>query len=199
MLNDPCYTTDITGVTLMDDITYATKLWQGDLEALTRHPNADLVIANNTHAKIVDIGKTDPYFTPELEAVKRCETKYILWYSADVIPPETDWISEAIPLLEKYPIVTCLWEDNPDTEWLTETDFGWENYFFSDQCYIAKTKTMKETNYDLDHPIKLKYPKHGGNSFERRIAQWLAYNQTPMAVLKNHQYRHITQAEKSRY
>lgn len=178
-------------------ITYATKVWQGDLEALTRHPNADLVIANNTHAKIIDIGQTDdPYFQPELEAVWKCQTPYILWYSADVIPPETDWVSEALPLLEKYPIVTCSWAEAPETPYMTPTDFGWENYHFSDQCYIAKTETMRSIDYNIDNPIKASYPKHGGNSFERRVAQWLAHNKTPLAVLKNHQYHHIPTEQK---
>lgn len=181
----------------MRNITYATKLWQGTLDSLQRHPNADLVITNNTHARIVDIGETaDPYFTPEMKAINQCRTDYFLWYSGDVIPPTTDWVSEALPLLDKYPIVTCLWEDNPDTTWLTPTDFGWENYHFSDQCFIAKTEYLRSIDYEADHPIKEHYPAHGGNSFERRVAQWLAQQQTPMAVLKNHQYKHIPKEQR---
>lgn len=180
-------------------ITYATKLWQGDLEALVRHPKADVVYANNTHAKIIDLGRVDsPYYTPELEAVKRCKTKYLLWYSADVIPPETDWVPEALYLLETYPIVTCRWnnldaeEQNP----VDITNFGWTTFHFSDQCFVAKADYMKNIDYATEHPIAEDYPEHGGNSFERRVGQWLANQGTPLAVLGNHQYRHINSKEK---
>lgn len=181
----------------MAEITYATKVWKGEfIDALIRHPEADLIIANNLGKRIVDIGETEqPYYRPELEAVRQCKTKYLVWYAGDVVPPDTDWISEAIPLLEKYPIVTCKWNffDPGD---MTETDFGWETYYFSDQCFIAKSDYMKNINYNVTHPVAERYPAHGGNSFERRVAQWLAHKQTPLAVLKNHSYRHLTTEEK---
>lgn len=176
-------------------ITYATKIWQGDLDGLARHPQADLVIANNTHAKIVDIGKTDPYFTPEMEAVARCKTKYLLWYSGDVIPPETDWVREALQHLEKYPIVTCM-ESRAEVPDAVEVDGGYESYIFSDQCFIADSKFLKELDYETVHPISQIYPQHGGNSFERRVAQYLAANQIPLLILTNHIYHHITKEEK---
>lgn len=190
---------------MSDDITYCTKVWGGELiEGLTRHQDADLVIGNNLGFKFVDMGQiSDFYFLPELEAVLQCPTKYMLWYSGDVEPPITDWVSEAIPLLEDYPIVSCSWDNTPKDRAIDlfnairETEFGWETYYFSDQCYIAKTSTMRDIDYKIDHPIKQIYPKHGGNSFERRVAQWLAHNQTPMAVLSNHRYRHISAQEKS--
>lgn len=183
----------------MKDVTYSTKLWQGDLDALARHPKADLVITNNTHAKIVDMGKTDaPYFAPEMEAVKRCKTKYFLWYSADVIPPETDWVTEALFLLETYPIVTCRWDGlAPEQQaYVDITDFGWTTFHFSDQCFVTKTDYIKNIDYETKHPIAEDYPKHGGNSFERRVAQYLANQGTPSAVLGNHQYKHILKDEK---
>lgn len=184
----------------MIDITYATKVWQGDLEAFSRHPNADVIIANNMKVRIIDIGKTDsPYLDPEMEAVKRCKTKYLLWYSGDVIPPETDWIAEAIHYLEKYPIITCRWDDlEPEQQsYVDITDFGWTTFHFSDQCFIAKSDYMKSIDYETEHPIAKDYPKHGGNSFERRVAQYLANQGTPSAVLQNHRYRHITIEEKT--
>lgn len=186
----------------MKKITYATKVWSGEwLSGLNRHPGADLIIGNNLGKRFIDIGDTgDFYFKPEFEAVMNCKTEYILWYSCDVDPPRTDWLTEALPLLEKYAIVTCRW-DNVDIrlheeDMVERTDFGWTTYLFSDQCYLAKTKTMQEMDYDVEHEIKDKYPEHGGNSFERRVGQWLAHNEKPMAVLDGHFYRHIDQREK---
>lgn len=173
----------------MDEVTYATKVYDKEfVQVLERHRGADLIIANNLKKRIIDIGETeDKYYLPELEAVKQCKTKYILWYAGDVIPPETDWVSEAIPLLEEYPIVTCSWDNDPP-----ET-----TYLFSDQCYIAKAEYMRSIDYNVNHEIKTQYPEHGGNSFERRVAQWLSKQGTPMKVLKGHRFRHIDSREKS--
>lgn len=182
-------------------ITYATKAWKGDLrEVLERHP-ADLVIGNNLGFRFVDIGETDDfYYLPELEAVKRTKTDYILWYAGDVKPPTTDWVKDALPLLDHYPIVTCRsFGDNIDIHSLKgvkHTDWGWETYHFSDQCYLARTAYMVNINYNIPHPIAKDYPEHGGNSFERRVAQYLAANKTPLAVLKNHRYEHIDRRDK---
>lgn len=191
----------------MNEITYMTKLWQGDLDALKRHSQADVIIVNNLKPKLVQIGNTDdPYFEPEMKAVKACKTKYILWYSADVVPPNTDWVTEALPLLDEYPIVSPFWEDNyedyvrmakaQDRGLFDETGFGFADQFFSDQAYIALASVMKKVDYTIDHPIKRWYPEHGGNSFERRVAQWLAHSNQKRAVLRNHRYRHITKEHK---
>lgn len=180
----------------MQNVTYATKVWRGEfVQVLDRHRGVNLIIANNLGKRIVDIGAIDDkYYLPELEAVKQCDTEYILWYAGDVIPPTTDWVKDALPLLDDYPIVTCRWDDvEPDKD---RTDFGWTTYLFSDQCYIARAEYMRNIDYETDHPIKKEYPQHGGNSFERRVAQWLASQGTPMAVLTNHRYQHIDSRSK---
>lgn len=179
----------------MDEVTYSTKTWGGEfLEALNRHPDANLIIGNNLGRRFVDIGDTsDYYYLPELEAVKQCTTKYILWYSGDVVPPETDWVSEALPLLETYPIVSCMESLSVFPEGIEE---NFETYYFSDQCYISKTDYMRSIDYEANHGIASEYPVHGGNSFERRVAQYLARCGTPVLVLAKHRYRHIRSEEK---
>lgn len=193
------------------DILYATKAWRGEWpHALTRHPKAQLIIANNLDVKFVDIGQTDqPYYEPELRAIKEAKkmgAEYILWYASDVIPPEGDWVSEALPLLEKYPIVSPFWEDNY-TDYVrmshqqarghfVETDWGFEDWFFSDQAYLAKVSTMLKIDYDCHHDIAKYYPRHGGDSFEKRVAQWLASTEQSRAVLKGFKYHHISRENK---
>lgn len=186
----------------MDEVTYSTKVWGGEwLSTLNRHKDAQLIIGNNLDRKFIDMGKvSDIYHLPELKAVKECKTKYILWYSGDVYPPNTNWILDAIPLLEKYQIATCRWERGNlkyHKEHIEEvTDFGWTTFLFSDQCYIARTEFMQQIDYNTVHPIAEFYPEHGGNSFERRVAQYLAKTKTPMAVLDNHFYTHINSEDK---
>lgn len=198
----------------MNLILYATKCWGGDIaNVFGYHPKPDLVIANNLGFKLVNMGNTkQPYYAPERRAITEADkmgAEYILWYASDVTAPENDWISEAIQLLEKYPIVSPFWEANYGDYVLTakressvnnggfeETDFGFEDHFFSDQAYIAKVRVMKRINYNIDHPIKQYYPAHGGNSFECRVAQWLASTSQKRAVLRDYRYKHTTRDEK---
>lgn len=193
----------------MKDITYCTKTWRGEFgDFLGYHPKVDLVIGNNLGFKFHDMGDTaDHYYLPELEAVKQCKTKYILWYAADVTPPKGNWVKEALPLLKKYPIVSPFWTENYSSyadyarreakAGFEETDFGFADHAFSDQAYVAETKTMRDIDYDCDHSIKSLYPIHGGNSFECRVAQWLATTGKKRAVLSGFQYRHTTAEEKN--
>lgn len=186
----------------LQQITYATKVWGGEFkDVLERHPEANLIIANNLGKRVVDIGDTDnPYFEPELEAVHQAETKYILWYAGDVIPPDKSWLEAALPLLDQYPIVTCRgFGDNIDPmqqEHVKFTNFGWLTQHFSDQCYLSTAEFMRQIDYYTDHPIAKAYPKHGGNSFERRVAQYLANNDLWVACLKDYRYRHLDRREK---
>lgn len=179
----------------LPEVTYATKCYNKDyLNVLDRHREAELVIGNNLGFRFVDIGDTgEPYYIPEVAAIKHCDTKYILWYAGDVVPPQTDWVHEAIPLLEEYPIITCL---ESIARAPKHTDGNFETFHFSDQCYIAKTEFMRQIDYNLEDPIANDYPFHGGNSFERRVAQYLKVKGTPLLCLTNHRYRHIRSEEK---
>lgn len=193
-------------------ILYCTKTWGGDIDKVfSYHPKPDLVIGNNLGFAFVDMGDTDgPYYRPEKRAI--CEAywrkyDYILWYASDVKPPEGDWITPALELLKDYPIVSPFWTEDFEAYALysvqrgslggfKKTDFGFEDHFFSDHAYLAKVETMVNIDYHLDHPIKSHYPQHGGNSFECRVAQWLATTGQKRAVLKDFKYRHTTDEEK---
>lgn len=193
----------------MKKILYATKTWRGEFNSvLGYHPKADLIIGNNLGFRFVDIGKTkDPYYAPEFEAVRQAGGyEYILWYASDVVPPRGDWIKPALKLLENYPIVSPFWSEDYSAyvdlakreakAGFEETEFGFVDHAFSDHAYIAKVRTMWNIDYNVDHPIKDLFPEHGGNSFERRVSQWLAATQQKRAVLKGYQYRHTPRDEK---
>lgn len=203
----------------MKDITYATKCWAGDWDRIfTYHPDADIVYGNNMEPeqieqakknygkKFVYIGETDaPYYYPERYAVDHTKTKYILWYAGDVVPPYDDWLRPALLLLESYPIVSPYWGGNwaeyvqgskREENGFEETDWGCLTHFFSDQAYVAKTKTMQGIDYNVQHEIGGKYPAHGGESFEKRVAMWLAATGNKRATLREYTYRHTPREHK---
>lgn len=193
-------------------IIYATKVWKGELKDVWGyHPDPDLVIGSNLGFDFVDMGDTsDPYHAPERRAIieaKKRKATHILWYASDVRPPEGDWVTPALKLLKKYPIVSTFWGTEDFNYYASTaqresgtgfelTDFGFEDHLFSDQAYLAKIDTMINIDYEIDHPIKRRYPPHGGNSFECRVAQWLATTGKKRAVLKDFRYRHTTKEEK---
>lgn len=190
-------------------IFYATKAWNDLRDVVKRHKKADLTILNNLGDKYLYMETGDVYYEPELRAVQEAHArgaKYILWYAGDVIPPERDWTKEAIKLLDKYPIVSPR-QNEPYREYvsmakaqgypqLEETDFGFTTVLFSDHAYMAKTSTMNAIDYDSDNQIKDYYPNHGGNSFERRVAQWLANTNQRVAVLRDYTFHHIPKEDK---
>jgi len=105
-----------------------------------------------------------------------------------------------LKLLDEYPIVTGdhlgAVPMRPADEYTKLTAFGWATQAFSDQCYFSTTKFMKAIDYDTTHPIAQEYPAHGGNSFERRVAQYLANNNLWVAALEGYHYQHIDRGDK---
>lgn len=194
-------------------ILYSTKTYGQDIDKVfDYHRKPDLVIGNNLGFDFVDMGPTNhPYYHPELRAVYEANRRgatHILWFAGDVQPQfdRKDFEKAALPLLKEYPIVRPFWvESYGDYVALAErekrggfkqTDFGFETEVFSDHAYLAEIKTMLNIDYETVHDIRDLYPQHGGNSFERRVGQWLAANNKKSAVMKDFQYRHTTENEK---
>lgn len=189
-------------------IFYATKAWN-DLRDVVKRHDADLTILNNLGDKYLYLNTGDVYYEPEKRAVQEASARgyeYILWYAGDVIPPKKNWTKYAVELLDYYPIVSPF-QNEPYREYvemakaqgypkLEETDFGFTTVLFSDHAYISKVSTMESIDYNIDNSIKDYYPQHGGNSFERRVAQWLADTDKRVAVLKDYKFYHIPKEEK---
>jgi len=190
-------------------IFYATKAWNDLKDVVRRHPKANFTILNNLGDEYLYLETGDVYYEPELRAVREASARgyeYILWYAGDVVPPKKDWTKQAIKLLDKYPIVSPF-QNELFREYvemakaqgypkLEETKFGFTTVLFSDHAYMAKTSVMNQVDYELDDPIKDHYPKHGGNSFERRVAQWLSKTDQRVAVLKDYTFYHIPSEDK---
>lgn len=192
---------------------YATKTWAGDFkEVLNYHARPDLVIGNNLGFEFVDMGNTThPYYHPEYRALVEADRRgatHILWFASDA-QPQFDvevFKSVALPLLKDYPIVRPFWSEpyasyvdmaeRDNRGGFRQTEFGFETEIFSDHAYLAKVKTMLEIDYETVHDIRQYYPQHGGNSFECRVAQWLATKGKKSAVLKDFSYKHTTKDEK---
>lgn len=150
-----------------------------------------------------------PYTAPEMvemHLANESRAKYWVHYASDVGLSDWEWWKDAMPLLEDYAVVMPFWASEGLDTWVSwakrepgqktfeTTPWGIETHMFSDQCFMVKLPF--KPNLNCRHPIKQHYPAHGGNSFERRVAQWLARTNQKVAVMGQHHYNHQDNRDK---
>jgi len=106
---------------------------------------------------------------------------------------DSNFIKESVEMLEsneKYIIAMPRWceDDNAIEKTEPESDKFFIQYGFTDQIYIIKTKKFKEDIYHYSHPMSERYPKYGGECFEKRIDSFMRCNQHYGVVHKNYIY-----------
>lgn len=142
-----------------------------------------------------------PYSISELVEIYLADG-LLVHYASDVIPPSPEWITEAIPLLDKYTAVSPFWEADVNDfakhhpQMLERTDFGFTTPYFSDQAYLIDPSVFRKKVYNHKHSIGDDFPEHGHDDFEKRIAMWLADTNQRRAVLTKYRYFHIDSRNK---
>jgi hypothetical protein len=63
-------------------------------------------------------------------------------------------------------------------------------YGFSDQCYLVRTADFKAKIYNYSHPISKRYPKYGGELFEKRIDSYMRSKGLLRLTSANETYMH---------
>jgi len=106
---------------------------------------------------------------------------------------DSNFIKESIDMLEsneKYIIAMPRWckDDNAIEKAEPDKNNFFIQYGFTDQIYIIKTKKFKEDIYHYHHPMSERYPKYGGECFEKRVDSFMRCNQYYGIVHKNYIY-----------
>ncbi|MGZ6005078.1 MAG: hypothetical protein ACXWLH_02910 [Candidatus Saccharimonadales bacterium] len=129
------------------------------------------------------------YSIQELVGIYLCKTDYLLHFSSDSMPVEpVDWIDLAIKKLEgdhRIKVANLCWNKKygqAKHESIEEDDNFYVGYGFSDQNYFIKVADYNQPIYNEKHLISERYPRYGGELFEKRIDAWL----------RNHDFRRIT-------
>jgi hypothetical protein len=129
------------------------------------------------------------YSIAELVGVYQCTTPYLLHFAGDTLPhaglPDK-WMNTLLCGLNEHPdwlTVNLLWNGRLH-EAKREADFfsgaldEWAvGYGFSDQMYLVRTSEFRAPIYHLSHPAGKRYPRYGGNLFERRVDAFMRTNQ----------------------
>lgn len=147
-----------------------------------------------------DLGVGYIYSISELVSIYLTKTDYLLHFSSDTTIPnkfnDTLWLNKLINVLEKYPnvMVSNLSWDYKFKEVRKESIFEDEDFFFgygfSDQMYLIRTLDFQKKIYLENHHASNRYPKYGGDLFEKRIDSWMRNHNYLRATLKNVSYTH---------
>lgn len=137
------------------------------------------------------------YSIAELVSLFLCRTDFLLHYAGDCIPAAAgDWVSGAVQLMSRDPrIKVCNldWEENHREAKggvIEETDDFFIGRGFSDQCYLVRAKDFRGRIYNETHPDSARYPRYGGELFEKRVDSWMRNHGHLRATWKHGHYLH---------
>ena len=141
------------------------------------------------------LGRGYVYSISELVGIYLSKEDFILHFSSDTFLKEkVEWIDKAIPYLnEKNKVANLTWNnkfDEAKNESTSENNNFYYSYGFSDQMYLIRTKDFKKQIYNHKHIESDRYPKYGGELFEKRIDSWLRDNNFNRLTFKHASYFH---------
>lgn len=124
-------------------------------------------------------------------------------YASDVTPPKTDWISEAMPMIDEYFCVSPA--QHPDFEWpdnqfTRSQPFGAITQMFSDHAFVMRPQKLKAGSFNHDNSAMLaQYPdiNRSGQCFEVKLGLYMASTDNWRAILKDHIYEHQVRQDKN--
>jgi hypothetical protein len=138
------------------------------------------------------------YSIQELVGIYLCKTKYLLHFSSDSYIPSSEkeslWISQAIEIMEKNDdiiVANPTWNYKYSEAELESTGII-NNFFlgqgFSDQCYLINVEKFKGAVYNYKHIDSERYPKYGGELFEKRVDAFMRVNDYKRITSMNTSY-----------
>lgn len=121
------------------------------------------------------------YSIAPLTAIYFSNTDLFLFFTGDSrLEPDNDgWIEKASSMLldsKDYFVANPLWNrciDELKSESLSETEDWAVGFGFSDQCFLVRTVDFRKPIYNEKHPASERFPKHAGDSFEKRVNSYM--------------------------
>lgn len=138
------------------------------------------------------------YSISEIVSLYLCKTDYLLHFSSDsrIWKKDGKWVEEAIKLMEDDSSIIVanpcwngrIWEAMMESEKRRGTWFIGKG--FSDQCYLVPMRVFKNQIYNEKNPASERYPKYGGELFEKRIDSYMRNHNLSRATSIKAWYRH---------
>ncbi len=139
------------------------------------------------------------YSIAELVSIYLCKTDYLLHFSGDAYLQKSakPWINNAIEKLksnENFVIANACWNfkfEEAKQEAYKEIEQFYIGQGCSDQCYLIETDRFRKKDiYNEKHPASDRYPKYGGELFEKRVDSFLRNNDLYRITSKETTYIH---------
>jgi len=139
------------------------------------------------------------YSIAELVSIYLCKTPYLLHFSSDTIISEnckTNWIDLAIDVMENNEevfVANPTWNSQykeAELESYSGDNDWFYSYGFSDQCYLIKTENFKKQIYNEINVLSGRYPKYGGELFEKRVDAYMRNHKLKRITCKRCSYHH---------
>jgi hypothetical protein len=139
------------------------------------------------------------YSIAELVSIYMARTDYLLHFSSDTtVGPDVprDWLRAGIKTLDDAPnvkVFNLTWNyryDEASNESAVANETCYLGYGFSDQMYLIRPKDFKQPVYGHHHPASRRYPRYGGDSFEKRVDSWMRQCQFLRATYRHGSYVH---------
>ena len=145
------------------------------------------------------LGKGYYYSIAELVSIYLTKTKYLLHFSSDTIPEKNisfNWLQQGIHLLDtnsEVKVCNLTWNHRfheAKNESLKEDAQFYYGYGFSDQMYLVRTADFRAPIYEEINDASERYPKYGGELFEKRVDSWMRNHNHIRASSKQASYLH---------
>jgi hypothetical protein len=139
------------------------------------------------------------YSIAELVSIYLTKTEYLLHFSGDSIVSKktaTQWLRDGIETLRNnnnVKVFNLTWNEEYSAA-KKEADYddllNGYGFGFSDQMYLIRSADFKKPIYEFYDPASERYPKYGGELFEKRVDSWMRQNNFLRATYKNGSYLH---------
>lgn len=138
------------------------------------------------------------YSIAELVSIYLCKSPYLLHFSSDAYMAKNSasWLNDALQTLqmhENFIVANPVWNhayNEAKDESIDENNEFYIGYGFSDQCYLVKKDVFCSPIYGESHEFSNRYPKYGGELFEKRVDSYLRNNQLLRITSKKASYIH---------
>jgi len=138
------------------------------------------------------------YSVAELVGIYLCQTDFLLHFSGDSCPASRcDWIGSALDrfaLDSRVKVANLTWNHNyaeAASEAFAEDEDFYAGYGFSDQMYLVRTGDFRSPAvYHETNPTSARYPKYGGELFEKRVDAWMRNYSFHRITYKRGAYEH---------
>jgi DNA-binding Lrp family transcriptional regulator len=149
------------------------------------------------HVDRTSFGTGYYYSIQELVGIYLCETDYLLHFSGDsMVTGGASWIDAAIERMESDATVKVAnpsWDDTfvqAKAQSRAEDAEFYRGFGFSDQCYLIRAADFKKPMYNERHIDSERYPRYGGELFEKRVDAFMRNHNFMRITSKKASYRH---------